>query len=251
MQTNYFCKTQIVDVLEKPNKNSNISSQIIYGEKFKILSKNKNFYKVKTYYDNYIGYINKKTEINNKFKPSHKIKVLRSRIYTGKYRQKKRTSKRWLAFNSKLQIIKKEKNLIMFEKNKWVKINDISLIITKEKNFIKIFKLFINCPYKWGGVTFEGIDCSALIQNFYKYNNEFFPRDTVEQIKKKGGIKNKNSFKKGDIIFWKGHVAICINSKNLIHAYGPEKKVIIMPIRSTIKRIEKSANLKVKKVFRI
>ena len=88
-------------------------------------------------------------------------------------------------------------------------------------------------------------------KNFYKYNNEFFPRDTVEQIKKKGGIKNKNSFKKGDIIFWKGHVAICINSKNLIHAYGPEKKVIIMPIRSTIKRIEKSANLKVKKVFRI
>tara|TARA_B100000401_G_scaffold432108_1_gene369025 strand:- start:512 stop:997 length:486 start_codon:yes stop_codon:yes gene_type:complete len=149
VQTNYFCKTQIVDVLEKPNKNSNISSQIIYGEKFKILSKNKNFYKVKTYYDNYIGYINKKTEINNKFKPSHKIKVLRSRIYTGKYKQKKRTSKRWLAFNSKLQIIKKEKNLIMFEKNKWVKINDISLIITKEKNFIKIFKLFINCPYKW------------------------------------------------------------------------------------------------------
>ena len=90
MQTNYFCKTQIVDVLEKPSKNSNISSQIIYGEKFKILSKNKNFYKVKTYYDNYIGYINKKTKINNKFKPSHKIKVLRSRIYTGKYKQKKK-----------------------------------------------------------------------------------------------------------------------------------------------------------------
>ena len=79
----------------------------------------------------------------------------------------------------------------------------------------------------------------------------FFHGTRLNKLKKKGGIKNKNSFKKGDIIFWKGHVAICINSKNLIHAYGPEKKVIIMPIRSTIKRIEKSANLKVKKVFRI
>ena len=41
-------------------------------------------------------------------------------------------------------------------------------------------------------------------------------------------------FKKGDVIFWKGHVAICINAKKLIHAYGPEKKVLIMPIKKTI-----------------
>ena len=59
---------------------------------------------------------------------------------------------------------------------------------------------------------------------------------------------NKKIFKKGDIIFWKGHVAICIDSKKLIHAYGPEKKVLVMPITKTIKRIEKTAMLIVKKV---
>ena len=37
-------------------------------------------------------------------------------------------------------------------------------------------------------------------------------------------IQKKRKFEKGDIIFWKGHVAICLNSKQLIHAYGPEKK---------------------------
>ena len=58
-------------------------------------------------------------------------------------------------------------------------------------------------------------------------------------------------FKKGDIIFWKGHVAICINSKELIHAYGPEKKVLVMSIRKTIDRIKKTANLTVKKVSSI
>ena len=46
-------------------------------------------------------------------------------------------------------------------------------------------------------------------------------------------------------------MAACINSKKLIHAYGPEKKVIIMPINETIKIVEKTANLKVKKVCRI
>ena len=105
--------------------------------------------------------------------------------------------------------------------------------------------------YKWGGKTYQGIDCSALVQLFYKFNNNFFPRDTVDQIKYKKGNSTKKKFKLGDIIYWKGHVAVCINSKKLIHAYGPEEKVIIMPIHKTIKRIERTAKLKVKKVFRI
>ena len=90
VQNNFFNKTKIVNVLEKPNKYSNISSQIIYGEKFKILSKIKNFYKVRILYDNYVGFINKKIKIDRKFKPTHKIKVLKSRIYFGlENRQKK------------------------------------------------------------------------------------------------------------------------------------------------------------------
>ena len=102
-----------------------------------------------------------------------------------------------------------------------------------------------------GWKNFEGIDCSALVQIFYKFNNKFFPRDTIDQVRQKKGIKIKKKFKKGDIIFWKGHVAVCINSSKLIHAYGPKKKVVIMPIQKTIARIEKTAKLRVKKIFKI
>ena len=49
----------------------------------------------------------------------------------------------------------------------------------------------------------------------------------IEKSKYSKKIKKKKQFKKGDIIFWKGHVAMCINSKELIHAYGPKKKVLI------------------------
>ena len=66
----------------------------------------------------------------------------------------------------------------------------------------------------------------------------------------KKNLKRKN-FKKGDLIFWKGHVAVCLNSTKLVHAYGPEKKVIIMPIKKTIDLIEKTVHLKVKKITRI
>jgi len=58
-------------------------------------------------------------------------------------------------------------------------------------------------------------------------------------------------YKSGYIIFWKGHVAICLNSKNLIHAYGPRKKVLIMPIIKTINKIRETARLEVKKITKI
>ena len=251
MQNNFFSNSIIIDILEKPSKKSNISSQIIYGEKFKVIKKDKNFYKVKNLYDNYIGYISKKVKIVSKFKATHKIKILKSRVYVGLIKKRKRPSNRLLPFGSNIKILAKDKNFISFEKNQWIKLKDICLMSKKEKNFVKILKLFINCPYKWGGTTYKGIDCSALVQIYYKYNNKFFPRDTVDQIKQKKNIKITKNFKKGDIIFWKGHVAVCINSKNLIHAYGPEKKVVIMPIQNTIERIKKTAELKVKKTFKI
>ena len=65
------------------------------------------------------------------------------------------------------------------------------------------------------------------------------------------GKKISKNFKKGNIIYWKGHVAVCINSKKLIHAYGPMKKVIIMNTVKTIERIYKTAKLEVKKVTNI
>ena len=241
MQNNYYCTYPCINIYEQPSIGSKISSQIIYGEKFKILRKVKNFLKIRTSYDKYYGYIKSKKFIN-KINPTHKVKVLKTRIYK---------SNNFLPFSSQIEILKRKKNYVMFKKNKWIKEKDITFINKKEKNFVKIFKLYLNCKYKWGGKTYRGLDCSALVQLFYKFNNKFFPRDTVDQIKYKKGSITKKKFKIGDIIYWKGHVAVCINSKKLIHAYGPKKKVIVMPINKTLKRIERTANLKVKKTCRI
>ena len=250
MPNNFFCKSPYINLYDKPSYNSKISSQILYGEKFKILLKKKKFIKVKTSYDNYIGYIKSSNHIN-KFKPTHKVSVLKSRIFKYPKSPTKYKSKKFLSFSSKIQIIKKNKNFVMFDKNKWLNIKDTKLINQKEIDFLKILKLFLKCKYKWGGKIFSGIDCSALVQIFYQYNNKYFPRDTKDQIKySKKSLKRKN-FKRGDLIFWKGHVAICLNSTKLIHAYGPKKKVITMPIKRTIYQIEKTVNLKVKKISRI
>ena len=240
MQNNFFCSYPYINIFENPSNNSKISSQIIYGEKFKVLRKVKNFLKIRTSYDRYHGYIKNK-KFKKKIKTTHKVKVLKTKILK---------SNKFLPFSSEIEILKKKKNYVMFKKNKWIKAKDINPINHKNKNILKILKLFLHCKYKWGGKTYDGIDCSALIQLFYKFNNKFFPRDTVDQVKFRKGI-NIKKFKLGDIIYWKGHVAICINSKKLIHAYGPRKKVLVMDINKTIKLIKKTANLEVKKIFRI
>ena len=246
MQNNFFFKSQFSNIYKKPNKQSVVTSQILYGEKFKILSKNKNWIKIKSSFDGYIGYIkNKKYKINHN--PSHKVHILKASIFN----KPNKKSKKFLPFGSKISIIRKNKNFIEFEKNKWLRKRDIKKINHKENNFVKIFKLFLKTKYVWGGKTFNGIDCSALLQLFYYYNNSFYPRDTKDQIKYSKKQLKRKAFKRGDIIFWKGHVAVCIDSKKLIHAYGPEKKVIIMPITKTIERIERTASLSIKKISSI
>ena len=245
MKNNHFYKKPLSNIYKKPSEVSEVTSQILYGEKFKILSKNKNWIKIKISFDNYIGYIKNKNYVDD-HKPTHKVFILKSCIFN----KPNNKTKYFLPFASKISVIQENKKFIEFEKNKWIKKTDIKKINHIEKNYLKVLKLFLEVKYVWGGKAYKGIDCSAILQLLYHYNNKFYPRDTKDQIKYSTNAKRR-IFKKGDIIFWKGHVAICINSKKLIHAYGPEKKVLIMPITETINRIERTAKLIVKKVSSI
>ena len=246
MQDNFYFTGNFSNIYKKPSIKSEVTSQIIHGEKFKILEKNKNWIKIKTLFDNYKGFI-KNSKYVKKFSPNYKVSSLKAKIF----KKPGIETNSWLPLASKLSVFEQNRNYVKIEKNKWIKKADIKKVNHKENNFTKIFKKFLNVKYVWGGKTFQGIDCSALIQIFFYYNNSFYPRDTKDQIKYTKKNSKKKQFKKGDIIFWKGHVAICLNSKQLIHAYGPEKKVIIMRIMETINRIQKTAKLKVKKVSRI
>ena len=246
MKNNYFYIKPLSNIYKKPSKVSEVTSQIIYGERFKVLSKNKNWLRIKTSFDNYIGYIRDEnyTEDHN---PTHKVFSLKVNIFN----KQKHKTKYFLPFASKISIIRENKKFFEFEKNKWILKKNIKKIDHVEKDYLKVLKFFLKTKYVWGGKTYKGIDCSAILQLFYYYNNIFYPRDTKDQLRySKSSIKIKK-FKKGDVLFWKGHVAICINTKKLIHAYGPEKKVLIMSITKTINRIERTTNVLVKKISSI
>ena len=247
MINNFFNKS-IGNVYSKPSSKSEISSQILYGEKFKILSKNKDWIKIKTNFDNYIGFIKKSNFLKN-HSPAFKVFLPKSIIFKKKNNRLIKT-KTYLFFSSTISNLEIDKGYIRFSKNKWVKRKDLKDINYIEKNYKKIIKLFLNTKYLWGGKSINGIDCSALIQIFFKFNRTFFPRDSKDQINYCEKKFDKN-FEDGDIIFWKGHVGLCLNKTKFIHAYGPRKKVLIMDIKKTINLIAKTAKLEVKKVSNI
>ena len=241
MQNKFSNKYPIINLYKKKSISSKIVTQMLYGENFTLLRQFGNWYKIKLHTDNYVGFIIKK-KFAKPFKATHKVSVLAANIYKKPSNITKQNKK--LTFASKIYAKEKYGFFTKFE-NQWIRTRDIKPINYKEKNIFSKINLYEGKKYKWGGKNFNGLDCSALVQLFFNFNNKFCPRDTKDQLnyfKKKVELQN---IKKNDLIFWQGHVAIILSKNKLIHAYGPLKKVLIMNINYTIKRIEKTANLKV------
>ncbi len=230
----------VINLHKKPSTKSEVVTQMLYGESFSIFKKTSKWLKIKIKEDGYKGYIQNKNFLKF-FKPSHKVSILKAKVYKFPNKRKKVNI---VPFGSKIKVLEKKSNFFKFSKG-WINKNDIKPISYAEKNPFKKINIFRSVKYKWGGKSFKGIDCSGLIQIFLNFNNKFCPRDAKDQVKYfKKNIKLKN-IKKNDIIYWKGHVALAISNKKLIHAYGPMKKTVIMGINQTVKRIEKNAKLKV------
>ena len=230
----------IIDLYKKPSSKTEVVTQMIYGESFSVLRKTKKWLKIKIKEDGYKGYIKNKKFLNF-LKSTHKIHNLKAKIYKFPNIQKKIYE---LPFGSKIKVTDRKSNFLKFSKG-WIKKKDVKPINHREKNLFRKVLIFKNVKYKWGGKSFKGLDCSALIQLFLNFNNRFCPRDAKDQVKYfKRNIKLK-TIKRNDIIYWRGHVALAISNKKLIHAYGPMKKTVVMGIDETIKKIKKTAKLKV------
>ena len=118
MKNNFF-NHYVANIYSNPSANSEVISQILYGEKFKILSKKKYWIKIKTDFDKYIGYIKKQNFIQN-FKPTNKICKLKSKILKKKNNKFLNTNS-YLYFGSGISIKNQNKEYIEFEKNMWIK----------------------------------------------------------------------------------------------------------------------------------
>jgi hypothetical protein len=241
-------KSSIANIYKKNNNKSEIVTQILLGENFITQSKFGKFYKGYKAYDKYKGFIEAKDLNLDKNKKTHKIISKECNVYkkpNNKYRLNKK-----IFFNSRISILDDKNNFIQ-TKNGWILKKNVKPINFRKKHFLDNIKLYLNTKYLWGGNSPKGLDCSALVQELLKFNNIYCPRDSKDQKKffrKEISIEN---IRKGDLLFWKGHVAIALSNNKLVHAFGPRKKVVIMGIKETVKKIYSKSKLPLLCVKRI
>src|SRR5204862_2687440 len=94
----------------------------------------------------------------------------------------------------------------------------LAVLRTHETDFVAVAERFVGTPYLWGGKSSLGIDCSGLVQVALNACGIPCPRDTDMQEKALGKPTSLAGLQSGDLIFWKGHVAVARGRNSLIHA---------------------------------
>lgn len=108
-----------------------------------------------------------------------------------------------------------------------------------QKDFVTIAERFLGVPYVWGGRSAAGLDCSGLVQVALQAVGKTSPRDT-DMMEWALGEPVARAEKRGDLVFWKGHVGVMLDGERLLHANAFHMAVAAEPLADAVARIEKS-----------
>ena len=206
-----ICHLSVIPVRIDSTSKSELVTQIIYGEFFKVIKNNEKWFYIESIDDNYKGWIN-----HSQFKEISKFD----------FKKLKKTEPVILnnlfsevdTENGKMSITIGSKISSSFVLN-----HKLKLKTNCKNSIIENSMKFLNSPYLWGGRTPLGIDCSGFTQQVYKLAGYQLLRDANQQAEQGKEIKLKNS-KPGDLAFFGKnkvtHVGILLNNNKIIHAFG-------------------------------
>lgn len=229
----------------KPNDESELETECLYGEFIEILNENLEWLYCKLLTDGYCGWI-RKGNVGTLKKPTHR--VISKRSFMFKDKNVKSGCIGYLPLGSSFAVEKCEDNWAKLslkynfsQKVAYVPKNHLISINDKIFDWVSIAESLVGTPYVWGGRNTIGLDCSALLQLTYQTFGQNIPRNTKDQMSiNKKIINDLNALDRGFVVFWSGHVGIMVDKFNCIHANAHHMQVVIEPLFKIVARMGKT-----------
>ena len=229
----------IADVRHAPAPDAPLDTQALFGEEVMLYEDHEGFGWVQLARDGYVGYMSMAALAEGQIKPTHRVTVNRTFVYQGP--DLKFSARDALPLGASVRVRATKGGFAQIDDAAFVFADHLLVREERPQDFVAVAERLLHAPYLWGGKTSLGIDCSGLVQISLDAAGIDAPRDTDLQEQALGlpiaVDTDLAGLRRGDLVFWRGHVGIMRNETTLLHANAHHMLVASEPLRTARDRI--------------
>jgi cell wall-associated NlpC family hydrolase len=231
-----ICAIPAAGVHRDPDAASEQMDQLLFGETFEVLEEEAaGWLWGQARRDGYVGFVAAASLAAPRAAPTHRVAAIRTYAFDGP--SIKTRARGPYSINSLVSVEAEEGRLSKVAGVGWMTTDHLAPIGMFEADPVAVAERFLGAPYLWGGRESLGCDCSGLVQQAMLACGRAWPRDTDQQ-EQLGQEIGRQAFGRGDLVFWKGHMAMGFDATRIIHANGHHMATAIEPLDEAIARIE-------------
>jgi cell wall-associated NlpC family hydrolase len=234
----------IAPLREKPAADAMLLTQALKGERVTIYDRNgEGFAWGQLNSDGYVGWLPDRVLAKPLGEPTHKITALRTFAFPGP--SIKLPPIDTLLMGTTLTVTREDGAFAVTRAGWYLPRQHVGSIDHYAEDFVAVAEQFAGTPYLWGGKSSLGIDCSGLVQISLNAAGTGCPRDSDMQqdgLGRELSAAEAKKLQRGDLIFWKGHVAIVRNATTIVHANAHHMATTIENTRDAIARIKEAGS---------